>query len=67
MVGIDTHQSFTLLRIIDQFALCGISPGTKLTFDEPRKPDALRLCYTVTAITGQLVSMLHSRTLQQMT
>jgi hypothetical protein len=67
VVGIDTHKNLTLLHIIDQFALCGISPDTKLTFDELRKPDALRLCYTVTAITGQLVSMLHSRALQPMT
>jgi hypothetical protein len=39
MVGIDTRprKGFTALRTVDQFALCGISPATRLTFEELRK------------------------------
>jgi hypothetical protein len=34
MVGINAGKGFTLLEHVDQFALCGISPDTKLNFDE---------------------------------
>lgn len=34
MVGIQAEKGFTLLEHVDQFALCGISPETKLDFDE---------------------------------
>lgn len=34
MVGINAGPGFTLLANIDQFALCGISPDTRLTFQE---------------------------------
>jgi hypothetical protein len=37
MVGIKAGKGFTLLQDIDQFALCGISPETKLNFDELHK------------------------------
>jgi hypothetical protein len=39
MVGIDTRprEGFTALRSVDQFALCGISPETRLTFEELRR------------------------------
>jgi len=34
MVGIDAGYDFALLHTVDQFALCGISPGIRLTFEE---------------------------------
>jgi hypothetical protein len=34
MVGIAAGRGFTALRHVDQFALLGISPATKLTFEE---------------------------------
>lgn len=34
MVGIKAGKGFTLLEHVDQFALCGFSPQTKLNFDE---------------------------------
>lgn len=34
MVGINAGKGFTLLEHVDQFALCGFSPQTKLNFDE---------------------------------
>ena len=34
MVGIKAGKGFTLLEHIDQFALCGFSPQTKLNFDD---------------------------------
>jgi hypothetical protein len=34
MVGISTGKGFTALRNVDQFALLGISPTTRLSFDE---------------------------------
>jgi hypothetical protein len=34
MVGISAGKGFTALRNIDQFALLGISPATKLSFEE---------------------------------
>ena len=34
MVGINAGKGFTMLQDIDQFALCGFSPQTKLNFDE---------------------------------
>jgi hypothetical protein len=42
MVGINAGKGFTLLEHVDQFALCGFSPETKLNFDELLK-QAIRI------------------------
>lgn len=34
MVGIKAGRGFNELHTVDQFALCGISPKTKLGFEE---------------------------------